>query len=305
MGRTLTDFLNSHRGETAWLFGKGPSLDTFLALPANADWVAGKSPFPGAGKDEPAIAQRATAGKCPVLCAINDVAEYVPGCRYAFANDSVAKWAHIYQPGQVLFQPLRLQHDMHAAKCETAAERVWYADATDDERLLWPIEQAAAEGLAVRRGTLGSAAQILRLMGVTKIVCVGIDGGGQHANRPWHTRLRADHAKDYDSIRDDFITACRLSGLDYEFYGLPASQIHGTMHIKITDNCLVEGIHRPAGSIVELNESLARQMIGLGRATIWTPPAKAQPVIETAEAPPAAETAEEPKPEPKAKKAKK
>ena len=57
---SLIPFLNRHAGETAWLFGKGPSLSTF-------DFK--------------------TAG--PLRVAINDVIAHVPDCLYGFANDGV------------------------------------------------------------------------------------------------------------------------------------------------------------------------------------------------------------------------
>jgi len=73
---SLIPFLNRHAGQTAWLFGKGPSLSTF-------DFK--------------------TAG--PLRVAINDVIAHVPDCVFGFANDGVSKWKDAYKPGQTLFQP--------------------------------------------------------------------------------------------------------------------------------------------------------------------------------------------------------
>lgn len=263
MPRELRDFLNLHAGETAWLFGKGPSLDRF---------------------------DMALAG--PLRVAINDVVRYVPGCRYGFANDSVERWAEFYQPGQVLFQPLRVLHDIHAGKPPLACERVWFADDWDDDRLVWPIERVAEHGLTVRRGTLGSAGQLLRLMGVAKVVCVGIDGGGQHAARSWRTELRTDHAPEYSSIRAHFIHACRLSGLPVEFHGADLSQQlpDGMKTIKVIENILVGGIHCCSGAIIEQPPHIADQLVADGLAVHWRAPVSTS-AAEVATAAPAQEQA--------------
>lgn len=266
MTRALKDFINLHRGETAWLFGKGPSLDSF---------------------------DMSAAG--PLRVAINDVVKEVPGCLYGFANDSVEAWAHVYRPEHVLFQPLRLHHDIHARDIPVAAERIWFADDWDSERLAWSPERLAADGLCVRRGTLGSAGQILRVMGVSRIICVGIDGGGTHASRPWHTRLRHDHATDYNSIRDAFITACRIAGIEVEFFGadLSSQLSNGMKTIKIIETCLVAGLHRCAGEIYDETPLVADELVQSGRAVFWQKPTEveAAPVIETAAAAPVAEQA--------------
>lgn len=267
MPRALRDFLHLHPGETAWLFGKGPSLDRF---------------------------DFATAG--PLRLAINDVVGRVPGCRYGFANDSVADWAHLYTPGLVLFQPRRLYHDIHAARVPVACERVWFDDDWDDDRLAWPPERLAAEGLCVRRGTLGSAGQILRVLGVRRVVCVGIDGGGRHASGTWLTRLRHDHAADYNAIRDGFILASRLGGLQVEFFGAdPGSNPDGMKTIKILENTFIRGRAVCVGEITEASPFEAEELVALGRAVFWAPPpaapapaaASIAPVTETAALAPA------------------
>lgn len=263
MPRTLKDFMGVHAGETAWIFGKGPSLDAF---------------------------DMAQAG--PLRCAINDVVRYVPGCIYGFANDSVAAWKDVYAAGQVLFQPLRLEHDMHAARCEVDAERVWFADGYEPERMAWTREQLADRGLAVRRGTLGSAEQILHVMGVKKIVCVGIDGGGRHAAKEWRTELRHDHAADYNGIRDAFITAAHLHGIEVEFFGAATNDsqlINGMKVIKATSNILVEGVHRCENEIFHCSPLVAAELVSQGLAAFFTKPA--EPAVETAAAAPVAETA--------------
>lgn len=266
MPRSLHEFIGKHHGETAWLFGKGPSLDGF--------------DFAAAG---------------PLRVAINDVVGRVPGCVYGFANDSVAAWAHVYQPGLVLFQPRRLEHDIHAARCPVACERVIFDDDQDDERLAWPPERLAREGLSVRRGTLGSAGQILRVMGVRRIICVGIDGGGQHASGQWHTRLRHDHAADYNSIRDAFITASRIQGLDVVFHGadLTTQLPNGMKTLKILENTFIRGVPVREGEIVDVAPLDAAILIAERRAMAWTAPAPvaAPAPVEAAAAAPVAEQA--------------
>lgn len=272
MARTLTDFLNIHRGETAWMFGKGPSLDSF---------------------------DMSQAG--PLRCAINDVVKEVPGCRYCFANDSVAAWEHVYEPGHVLFTPARTINDgFQRPVVPEKPETIVFADIHHDDRLSWSREMLAEHGLTIRRGTLGSALQILHIMGIAEIICVGIDGGGKHAARQWHTRLRADHALDYNSIRESFITAARVLGIRIKFWGVSEADesfSNGLMLIKITDPVLISGKSYNVGELVEVLPSEAIAATDAGRAVYWKfatvadAPKTEAPAIETAEAAPATETA--------------
>lgn len=273
MPRTLKNFLNIHAGETAWIFGKGPSLDSF---------------------------DMATAG--PLRCAVNDVVRYVPDCRYCFANDPVNDWAHLYAPDHVLFQPSRTLGDgfLNPTR-DHRAELVTYEDLHCDERLTMSREQLADGGLSIRRGTLGSVIQILHIMGVREVVCVGIDGGGRHADKQFLTRLRANHAEDYNAIREAFILAAKIMGIRVRFHNAPDSttQENGLMLIKITDSTLVAGRHYSAGEIIEALPSDAQLVIGCGRAIPWKAPvapvAAALPaIVETADAAPAAERADAP-----------
>lgn len=133
----LADFINRHAGESAWLFGKGPSLSDF---------------------------DFSTAG--PLRCAINDTIAHIPACTYGFANDGVRRWRDLYQPGQILFQPRRCIWEYEGAPVGVACDLVWFADGYGHERILLPREELARE-LSIRRGTLGSALQILHLMGIS------------------------------------------------------------------------------------------------------------------------------------------
>lgn len=259
MARTLRDFLHVHQGETAWLFGKGPSLDTF---------------------------DLASAG--PLRVAINDVVKEIPGCRYGFANDSVRPWAGVYRSDHVLFTPARTWNDEFLQGAggppALACEVVTYPDGYDDTRLQWPHERLATEGLAIRPGTLGSAAQILALMGVTRLICVGIDGGGRHAARTWLTRLRNEHHRDYNRIRDSFIESAPLLGLTIEFHGT-AHNPDGTMTLKILSSSIVRNFRDVfTGEVVDVPEAEARVLIAERRARLATAadlePASPAPAVE-------------------------
>lgn len=253
----LASFLNRHAGETAWLFGKGPSLSTF---------------------------DFSTAGA--LRCAINDVAQHVPDCLYCFSNDGVERWRDVYCAGQVLFQPERCLGEYNslapdAVECDVCA----YPDDHDDRRLAWTREQLAEHGLTVRRGTLGSALQILHIMGITTIHLVGIDGGQAHApGYEWRTRLRADHWKDYDAIRHAAIDAGEIMGITLKFHNQDNTMENdGKVFIRMTRNCFAEGTPYSLGEIVKVNPRVARDLIATSSAEWYEAPQPAK--VETATAP--------------------
>ena len=268
----LADFINKHAGETAWLFGKGPSLSTF--------------DFKNAG---------------PLRVAINDVVAHVPGCVYGFANDGVGKWADVYTPGQVLFQPSRCLHEFDStAAGAVACDVVTYKDQPDDNRMVLPREELA-NSLAIRRGTLGSALQILHIMGVRSVHMVGIDGGGQHADGyQWRTRLRQDHARDYNAIRSAAIDAAFLMGIALRFHNQDHTmETNGRIFVRLTRNCFVQGNPFSAGEIATFAPQIAADLISNRSAELFSPPVqkpldeilKGAHVMETADAPPVAEVA--------------
>lgn len=262
MGRTLKDFLFKHTGETAWVFGKGPSLDRF-----NLD----------------------DAG--PLRCAINEVIQYIPDCPYGFACDSVIDWQDVYKPGHVLFQPRRVFGAGYKA-ADPDCERIFFDDAHGDDRILWTREQLANDGLAIKRGTLGSTLQILHIMGVSKIVAVGIDGGQQHAAREWRTRIRNEHFRDYNTIRAQFILGCHLLGIELEFPNLGGDYLpNGMKRVKILRNVLVKGFNHYAGEIVDLQPDDADILLAMGKAERWDGSFVEREIaaIETATAKPAME----------------
>ena len=256
---SLTPFLNRHAGQTAWLFGKGPSLSTF-------DFK--------------------TAG--PLRVAINDVIAHVPDCKYGFANDGVAKWSDVYQPGQTLFQPLRCmgEYDTRIAGA-VACDVVTYSDTQNDLRLALPREQIA-ELPTIRRGTLGSALQILHVMGVRSVYLVGIDGGGTHADGyEWRTRLRADHAKDYNAIRNAAIDAAFIMGIALRFHNQDHTmEPNGKQFVRFLKNVMVRAEPYAQGEIAGFAPSVVSELIACNAAERFSPPTEPAPAqIETASMP--------------------
>jgi len=261
---SLTPFLNKHAGQTAWLFGKGPGLNHF---------------------------DISSAG--PLRVAINDVAATIPGCLYAFSNDGVEKWRDVYARGTVLFQPLRaLEFWDSTVPGAVACPVVTYRDDSEDNRLHQPREELA-ECLVIRRGTLGSALQVLHIMGVSQIIAVGIDGGNAHATgHEWRTRLRRDHWKDYNAIRADAIRTADRLGLTLNFYTPFDAMNDGKIKVKMNRTCSADGLSLKADQTYDLNPSTAADLCAIGRAVkVDAPPvretATAKPIMETAALPPA------------------
>lgn len=237
MPRTIADFVGIHRGETAWIFGKGPTLDRF---------------------------DMASAG--PIRCALNDVVRYVPEVMYCFACDGIGPWAHLYGPKDILFQPQRTveRHDMRNPET-WPCELVPFVDMPGVDLAGRSVADLVSGGLAIRRGTIGSAIQVLHIMGITKIVCVGIDGGGGRAAKEWHTNLRSDHHEDYNDIRDGFIAAASILGIELEFFGLdsPIVNTNGTMTVRILSGCGIGSGSAEAGDILDLHPADAKTLLRL------------------------------------------
>lgn len=254
---SLIPFLNRHAGETAWLFGKGPSLSTF-------DFK--------------------TAG--PLRAAINDVIDHVPGCKYGFANDGVRLWHEAYQSGQILFQPIRCMHEYDSRDGGVACEVVAYQDTSDDRRLILSREEIA-ELPTVRRGTLGSALQILHVMGVRSVHMVGFDGGGTHAEGfEWKTRLRADHAKDYNAIRSAAIDSAFLMGIALRFHNQDHTmETNGRIFVRFIGNSFVDTKPYAIGEVASFSPATATKLFAEYAAEPFTPVPQPSTPIETSEAP--------------------
>lgn len=272
MPRSLQDFLHKHDGQTAWVFGKGPSLDRF---------------------------DMAEAG--PLRCAINDVVQAVPGCVYCFANDSVRAWAHVYQPHHILFQPARVLHDHPLSAGGLVCERIGFDDDYGDERVFQTREQLARQ-LSIRRGTLNSALQILHIMGVARIVAVGIDGGGDHATGVrWFTRKRNEHFRDYNAIRNQFLLGARQMGIALEFRGGPDNQPkNGMITVRLTRNISIKGESFYIGEIAEVTPEDAAIIVGARKGEIVrTAPREPTRPMDTAAVEPRTEVTSATRPKPK------
>lgn len=240
----LTDYINRHAGETAWLFGKGPSLATF-------DFN--------------------TAG--PLRAAINDVIAHVPNCVYGFANDGVKRWRDCYQKGQTLFQPVRCLHEFDSTQPgAVACDVVIYQDGYGDTRLLSPRETLAQE-LAIRRGTLGSALQILHVMGVSAVHMVGIDGGGKRADGyQWRTPLRINHGIQYEAIRSEAIDSADLMGITLRFHNQDhTAETDGKVYVKFLRNCFADSTPYYSRQIVRMNPRTAKELFHAQAAEPFAP----------------------------------
>jgi hypothetical protein len=263
MQLSLQDFLGRHEGQTAYLFGKGPSLDAFDMAKAGA-----------------------------IRCAVNDVIGHVPGCVYGFANDSVEAWKHLYQEHQVLFHPNRTNSDWFTGGSLPSCRVCLFDDDHDDNRLFLSREALAEFGLAIRSGTIGSAIQIFHIMGIKRVVCVGIDGGQRWAQRQFLTRLRNEHYKDYNRIRDHFIQAAEILGIKLEFFGGSGFITkEGKMRIRIINDTIGDnGDTLRAGKVVDQTQGTANRLVALRMAEPFMD--TRQPQVEVATVDPAAETAD-------------
>jgi len=196
MHEALAAFRDRHRGATAWLFGKGPSLDACL--------------------DEGHLeALRARGGQ--VLCAVNETVRDIAGAPYAFASDDCERWQMLYPAGVVLFQPVRVLRGRARPGCRVV--HFEQRDAVDPvERLRLGPAGWLERGLAALPGTITAALQILAIMGIDRIVCVGIDGGHGRSRRPWLTAPPPPDIDSYDEIREAFICAAGVIGIALVFW---------------------------------------------------------------------------------------
>lgn len=238
--KSLAPFLGEEAGRTCWLFGKGGALDCF--------------DFNQAGE---------------LRAAINDVAAIVPGCKYGFANDDTKPWADLYatvdNPDFTLFQPWRVAITAHEPPCK----RVVFADYCELPIARTP-SQILEEGLTIGRGTLSSVVQILYIMGVTRIVCVGIDGDFTHAKRAqWRTTLDNAHRRTYGEIRDWFISAVIALGIEVVFWNEDPTKIKGGhMQIRVTKSTFFRGVSIEEGMLLTLPEPDAREIVNAGCAIV-------------------------------------
>lgn len=172
--------MNRHKGDTAWLFGKGPSMDKYLE---SADY------------DNP------ESGKVRIV--INEAALLVKKPNYFFAHD-VGPMNRVFNPERHVFKPeltidqrvarkfppglITIIPETHYQVANTA--KVWldtvfcYQRANNEEKLLklGPEKLAETHSLYSQSSTPQSAVHFARLIGCVGIVLVGFDGGGGLAN---------------------------------------------------------------------------------------------------------------------------
>lgn len=162
--RAIAELLNKHVGEEAWIFGKGPSLDGF--------------DFESAGN---------------VRICINESLLIVPQAKYFFAHDEVPIQrvsAHWPSCCGAILEPKRCDW---AKRCGIPDDLIYnYVKRERElEVLNWSAEQIAAKGcLLGLSGTAHSAIHFCRLLGVSGIALVGMDGEAatrnvSGSNHPW------------------------------------------------------------------------------------------------------------------------
>lgn len=232
----LAEFKGRHAGETAWVFGKGPSLSGF--------------DFKHAGK---------------LRCAINDTIAHIPDCLYGFSNDPTDRWADVYRVGHTVFQPFRALSVFTPPSCTVVG---------------------FGEELTQRRGTLGSALQILHFMGVRSVHLVGIDGGAVHAEGfAFRTQVQPHHRTDYFEIRSDAIALADELGMTLHFHHPNTmSTDSGKLAVRFTRNTAAAGVHYEEGTTAELPPKTAFELIAAD-AAVLVGTAKPEPApVETAEA---------------------
>lgn len=257
MSAALHPFVSRHPGATALLFGKGPSLDAFLA-------GEGEIRLPWGNPIVIALLNDTLAYRAEIIRAVIRRAgphlhgsECVGGLDrgtyvYAFANDAVTSWRHLYRAGDVLFQPFRTVAAEPGAIAGLPCSIVPFPDSGGTaERLGWPISRRAVEPLVAGHGTCDSAAQILAIMGCTALVAVGCDGRGGRSVLPWCTPMRGDHLIDYALIRRDFCQILMRLDLPTEFFGEPSILTSsGQWAHQVVRPVAVAGVHLEPGAIV-------------------------------------------------------
>lgn len=274
---SLSPFVDRHYGSTAFLVGKGPSLDAFLAgrhavrLPIGGPLVLGflNDTVRYRREISAALARHVrtqTGNTDPVIYT------------YAFANDSIARWWHLYTRDDLLFQPARTINDPSMAAPKPACGRIVFNDpGCDLGSLALPRATLASRGLVAVHGTCDSAAQILYVMGCTNLVAVGCDGAGGRSYLEWMTSLRDDHAADYASIRRDFEQVILRLRMPTEFYGearIRTPHPAGATVLRTIMPTVFRGQSVPAGAdLPTASKDEAATLIGCGRAEYVPVPA--------------------------------
>lgn len=261
----MREYINKHSGATAYVFGKGPSLDSFCMSSI------------GEG----------------ITCVINDVVSRVPNPTYCFANDEVSRWADLYRKEHILFTPERTPQP--PLPCNV----VYYKDDYDGQRRAFASRELLANRLVIERGTLGSLMQVLYIMGISRVLCVGIDGGQAHASGDWRTELRNEHYKSYNSIRCGAMDISLILGMELLFWNGSIFEDVMSTHYRVLKQCFIRDRALLYGATIkDLSEEDAKLLLSLGniarleRAALApeTEKAEAKPATVSADAKPATES---------------
>lgn len=282
----LLPWLNRHIDGTAWLFGKGPSLAAFLA---------GEHPIqslhrPDRGPDVVAFLSDTVSQQDEIIAAMARASgaydeRFDDPPVYCFANDAITRWHDLYHEWHTLFQPRRTVRDVSMSAPPPLCPRVVFEDLGGSPRRLdLPREHLAAGPIVAGHGTCDSAAQILHIMGCTRLIAIGCDGSPGRADMDWRTDIRADHAEDYAAIRRDFESILLRIGLETEFYGEPGILRRAPQHlqeraIRLTRSTVFRGAAHNAGAVfTECTAEEINRLIGCNKAErIYVPDTEPQP----------------------------
>lgn len=180
--------LHCHRGQRAWLFGKGPSLDVF--------------PFEDSGA---------------LRICVNESLRAVPQPSYFFAHDEgpIRNVAEDWPDGCNAI--LQMPRAILAEQCGIPERSIFVYDKRYCDNGVRDMEAEAIAwhgSLYGNSGNVHSAVHFCRLIGATGIIMVGFDGSGGYAKK---TRL-LDGGAQHSRIRQDSIALLESLGIPYEFF---------------------------------------------------------------------------------------
>ena len=187
--QSIAALLDSHRSETAWIFGKGPGLD---------------------------ICDLGSIGSLRIC--INESALVVPKPTCFFAHDEqpIKRVAAGWPAGCLAI--LQSPRAELAVRCGIPTNSIFTYEKRqrEPEILDWSAEKIATEStLLGLTGTVHSALHFCKLIGVVSIVFVGMNGGGGYARCIGQdTPLGGGQ---HNVIRKDSIYIVKRLGLDFRF----------------------------------------------------------------------------------------
>ena len=178
-----------HEGETAFVFGKGPSLDHFDIDQAG-----------------------------PLRICINESIRSVPRSAYFFAHDElpIRRAAECWQSGCRAI--LQLPRAELACDCGIADESIYVYDKRQGEghsTTLTAEQMAARNCLYGNSGTVHSALHFCRLIGASRVELIGFDGAGGYAKCLGLPAGGAQHER----IRRDSVNLLEILQIPFEFFG--------------------------------------------------------------------------------------